>query len=101
MPSSADPYYVMKIGRLPLVPYHRPGDPALGAAVRGLAGKHCAVMLANHGPVVSGATLAAAVYAAEELEETARLFCCCAGCPPGRWTARRSRSSKPAFKLDI
>ena len=68
------PYFVMKIGRLPLVPYHRPGDPKLGDVIRGLAGKHSSVLLANHGPVVSGKTLDAAVYAVEELEETARLF---------------------------
>jgi len=67
-------YYVMKIGRLPLVPYHRPGDPALAPAISGLAGKHSAVLLANHGPVVSGTSLEAAVYAIEELEETAKLF---------------------------
>lgn len=67
-------YYVMRVGRLPLVPYHIPGDPALGDAVRGLAGRHSAVLLANHGPVVAGKTLEAAVYATEELEETARLF---------------------------
>lgn len=68
------PYFVMKIGRLPLVPYHRPGDPKLGDAIRGLVGKHAAVLLANHGPVVSAKTLEAAVYAVEELEETAKLF---------------------------
>lgn len=68
------PYFVMKIGQLPLVPYHRPGDPQLGDAIRGLAGKHSAVLLANHGPVVSGTTLESAVYAIEELEETAKLF---------------------------
>jgi ribulose-5-phosphate 4-epimerase/fuculose-1-phosphate aldolase len=67
-------YFVMKIGRLPLVAYHRPGDPRLGDAIRGLAGRHCAVLLANHGPVVSGTSLEAAVYAIEELEETAKLF---------------------------
>jgi len=67
-------YHVMKIGRLPLVPYHRPGDPRLADAVRGLACRHCAVLLANHGPVVSGSSLEAAVYAIEELEETAKLF---------------------------
>lgn len=67
-------YYVMKVGRLPLVPYHRPGDPALGAAIRALAPGHAAVLLANHGPVVSGVSLDAAMYAAEELEETAKLF---------------------------
>jgi ribulose-5-phosphate 4-epimerase/fuculose-1-phosphate aldolase len=62
------------VGRLPLVPYHRPGDPALGEAIRDLAPAHSAVLLANHGPVVSGVSLDAAMYAAEELEETARLF---------------------------
>lgn len=67
-------YFVMKIGKLPLIPYYRPGDPALGDAIRGLARKHCAVLLANHGPVVSGTSLDAAVYATEELEETAKLF---------------------------
>ena len=67
-------YYVMRVGKLPLVPYHVPGDPALGDAVRGLAGRHSAVLLANHGPVVAGKTLEAAVYATEELEETAKLF---------------------------
>jgi ribulose-5-phosphate 4-epimerase/fuculose-1-phosphate aldolase len=67
-------YYVMKIGKLPLVPYYRPGDKALGDAIRGLAGKHSAVLLANHGPVVAGKSLEAAVYATEELEETAKLY---------------------------
>jgi ribulose-5-phosphate 4-epimerase/fuculose-1-phosphate aldolase len=67
-------YYVMKIGRLPLVPYHRPGDPTLGDAIRGLAKKNSSVLLANHGPVVSGPSLEAAVYAVEELEETAKLY---------------------------
>lgn len=66
-------YYVMKIGKLPLVPYYRPGDKALGDAIRGLAGQHSAVLLANHGPVVAGKSLEAAVYATEELEETAKL----------------------------
>ena len=67
-------YFVMKIGRLPLVPYHRPGDPGLGAAIGALAARNCAVLLANHGPVVSAPSLEAAVYAVEELEETAKLF---------------------------
>jgi ribulose-5-phosphate 4-epimerase/fuculose-1-phosphate aldolase len=67
-------YYVMRVGRLPLVPYFRPGDPAVADVIRGLAGDHVAVLLANHGPVVSGESLEAAVYATEELEETARLF---------------------------
>jgi 3-dehydro-4-phosphotetronate decarboxylase len=67
-------YYAMRVGRLPLVPYFRPGDLALAEAVRGFAGKHHAVLLANHGPVVAGSDLDAAVNAIEELEETAKLY---------------------------
>ena len=67
-------YYVMRIGALPLVPYYPPGDDSLAEAVGKLAGRHHAVLLANHGPVVAGATLSAAMDAVEELEETARLF---------------------------
>jgi ribulose-5-phosphate 4-epimerase/fuculose-1-phosphate aldolase len=66
-------YYVMRVGRLPLVPYYRPGDAALGPAVEALADKHHAVLLANHGPVVAGTSLDTAVNAIEELEETAKL----------------------------
>jgi ribulose-5-phosphate 4-epimerase/fuculose-1-phosphate aldolase len=67
-------YYVMRVGALPLVPYFPPGDLDLAAAVGKLAGKHHAVLLANHGPVVAGSSLSAAQDAIEELEETARLF---------------------------
>ena len=67
-------YYVMRIGTLPLVAYFPPGDEALAEAVGRLAGKHHAVLLANHGPVVAGSSLSAAQDAIEELEETARLF---------------------------
>jgi ribulose-5-phosphate 4-epimerase/fuculose-1-phosphate aldolase len=67
-------YYVMRVGSLPLVPYYPPGDLDLAEAVRKVAGKHHAVLLANHGPVVAGESLEAAVNAIEELEETAKLF---------------------------
>ena len=67
------PYAIMKLGRVKLLPFFLPGDPAMGEAVRGLAGKRSAVMLANHGPVVAGKDVGAAVSAIEELEETARL----------------------------
>jgi len=67
-------YYAMKIGTLPLIPYFQPGDLDLARAVREMAGKYHAVLLANHGPVVAGKSLHDAVYAIEELEETARLF---------------------------
>jgi ribulose-5-phosphate 4-epimerase/fuculose-1-phosphate aldolase len=66
-------YYVMRIGRLPLVPFFRPGDAKLADAVRGFAGRHHALLLANHGPVVAGSSQSAAVDATEELEETAKL----------------------------
>jgi ribulose-5-phosphate 4-epimerase/fuculose-1-phosphate aldolase len=67
-------YAMMQIGKLALAPYYAPGDMALADAVRKLAGKHHAVLLANHGPVVAGTSLTAAVYAIEELEQTARLM---------------------------
>ena len=68
------PYFVMRIGRhLPMVPYYRPGDPAMEPAIHQAAKNARALLLANHGPVVSGASLTDAVYAAEELEEAAKL----------------------------
>jgi ribulose-5-phosphate 4-epimerase/fuculose-1-phosphate aldolase len=82
-------YYVMRVGACPLVPYYRPGDSALGAAVRGLAGRHSAVLLANHGPVVAGRSLDAALAAIEELEETAKLHLLLAGRKPRLLTPER------------
>ncbi|WP_420336198.1 3-oxo-tetronate 4-phosphate decarboxylase [Roseibium sp.] len=66
-------YGIMLLGKVRLLPFFVPGDPAMGEAVRGLAGKHAAVLLANHGPVVAGKTLEAAVNAMEELEASAKL----------------------------
>ena len=67
------PYSIMKLGKVKLLPFFLPGDPAMGDAVRGLAGKRSAVMLANHGPVVAGKDVESACNAIEELEDTARL----------------------------
>jgi len=67
-------YHVMRVGRLPLLPYFRPGDRRLAEAVRDLARTHPALLLANHGPIVSAKTLGEAVSIYEELEETAKLF---------------------------
>jgi len=67
-------YYVMKIGNLVLLPYFAPGDMTLANAVKEVAGKHHAILLANHGPIVAGKDLESAVYATEELEETAKLY---------------------------
>ena len=94
-------YFVMKIGRLPLVPYYRPGDPALADAIRGRARRHCAVLLANHGPVVSGTSLEAAVYATEELEETAKLFLLLRNTPVRALDAAQIDELRRVFKLDF
>jgi ribulose-5-phosphate 4-epimerase/fuculose-1-phosphate aldolase len=67
------PYVIMRVGPVPLLPYVPPGDPAMGAMIRALEGRYAGALLANHGPVVAGKDLASAVYAAEELEETAKL----------------------------
>lgn len=93
-------YYVMRVGKLPLVPYHVPGDPTLGDAVRGLAGQHSAVLLANHGPVVAGKSLEAAVYATEELEETAKLFLLLHGKNPRGLTPEQVAELERRFPRD-
>ncbi|KIT16725.1 aldolase [Jannaschia aquimarina] len=75
------PYSVMQLGKVRLLPYFLPGDPAMGDAVRGLAGRRSAVMLANHGPVVAGKNAQSAANAIEELEATARLALLTRGMP--------------------
>jgi ribulose-5-phosphate 4-epimerase/fuculose-1-phosphate aldolase len=89
-------YYVMRVGRLPLVGYYPPGDLALADAVQRLAGKHHAVLLANHGPVVAGSTLDAAANAIEELEETAKLFLLLRGSKVRILTDEQVAALKPA-----
>jgi ribulose-5-phosphate 4-epimerase/fuculose-1-phosphate aldolase len=74
-------YAIMQVGKLALAPYYPPGDESLAEAVRKLAGKHHAILLANHGPVVAGSTLDAAVNAIEELEQTAKLVLLLRGQP--------------------
>jgi ribulose-5-phosphate 4-epimerase/fuculose-1-phosphate aldolase len=90
-------YYVMRVGTLPLVPYYRPGNKALAEAVRGFADKHHAVLLANHGPVVAGSSLSAAVYAIEELEETAKLYLMLQGCKTRFLTAEQVAELERAY----
>jgi ribulose-5-phosphate 4-epimerase/fuculose-1-phosphate aldolase len=87
------PYYVMRCGCTALVPYYRPGDPAVGDAIRGLGGRYSCVLLANHGSVLAGETLEAAVFAAEELEETAKLYLLLRGTAP--------RALNPAQVIDL
>jgi 3-dehydro-4-phosphotetronate decarboxylase len=84
------PYFVMRVGRsMPIVEYFRPGDPAMEPAIHGAAVEARAVLLANHGPVVSGRTLTDAVYAAEELEEAAKLYLLLRGAEPRLLTHRQ------------
>lgn len=90
-------YYAMRIGRLPLAPYFAPGDPALATAVATLATRHHAILLANHGPVVSGATLAAAADAIEELEATARIWLLVRGLPVRPLTAEQVSDLEQRF----
>jgi ribulose-5-phosphate 4-epimerase/fuculose-1-phosphate aldolase len=68
------PYFVMRIGKLPLVPYYPPGDPRLAKAVGVMAVENRAVLMAQHGAVVAGKDIDSAVYASEELEESAKLY---------------------------
>lgn len=93
-------YYLMRVGRTALVPYHRPGDPAVGDAIRGLAGRYASVLLANHGPVVAATSLEAAVFAMEELEETAKLHLLLKGLNPRLLSPAQVRDLVAAFELD-
>jgi ribulose-5-phosphate 4-epimerase/fuculose-1-phosphate aldolase len=93
------PYYLMKCGLTALLPYFRPGDPAVADAIKGLAGKYSSVLLANHGPVVAGDTLEAAVHAIEELEETARLYLLLRGLNPRYLTPEQVADLTKAFGL--
>ncbi|MGG7447334.1 aldolase [Kosakonia oryzendophytica] len=68
------PYYVMRVGKLPVIPYIRPGSPKIADEVERLAGEHNAMLLANHGPIISGKDIREACFNAEELEETAKLY---------------------------
>ncbi|SEA79947.1 3-oxo-tetronate 4-phosphate decarboxylase [Rubrimonas cliftonensis] len=93
-------YAVMKLGRVKLLPYFMPGDPAMGDAVRGLAGKRSAVLLANHGPVVAGRDVEAAVFAIEELEETAKLALLTRGLSPRLLTPEQIAALGARFPAD-
>ena len=94
---SLTPYVVMRVGTVRLFPYVRPGDPAMGDMIRGLNGSCAAVLLANHGPVVSGKDLLSTVYAAEELEETAKLQFLLRGQQPRLLTQEQIAELRRAF----
>lgn len=94
------PYAIMQLGRVKLLPFFVPGDPAMGDAVRGLAGKRSAVLLANHGPVVAGRDVVAACNAIEELEATAKLALLLRGTSPRMLTAAQQRAVITRFDVE-
>ncbi|MFV0367320.1 MAG: aldolase [Hyphomicrobiaceae bacterium] len=94
------PYGIMQLGKVKLLPFFLPGDPAMGQALRGLAGKRSAVMLANHGPVVAGKTVEAACNAIEELEATARLALLVRGMNANMLSAEQVSSVVTKFDVD-
>jgi len=94
------PYAIMKLGKVKLLPFFLPGDPAMGEAVRGLAGKRSAVMLANHGPVVAGKDVEAACNAVEEMEETAKLALLLRGLPARGLTDAQVNNLVTTFNVE-
>lgn len=93
-------YSIMRLGKVKLLPFFRPGDAAMGEAIRGLAGKRSAVLLANHGPVVAAKDLEAAAFAMEELEETARLALLTRGMKPNMLTEAQIREVVEHFNVE-
>jgi ribulose-5-phosphate 4-epimerase/fuculose-1-phosphate aldolase len=94
------PYGIMKLGKVKLLPFYLPGDPAMGEAVRGLAGKRTAVMLANHGPVVAAKDVEAACNAVEELEDTSRLAMLTRGLQPRTLTQEQVQKVIRQFDVE-
>lgn len=94
------PYTIMRVGKVKLLPFFVPGDPAMGDAVRGLAGKRSAVLLANHGPVVAGKDIWSATFAMEELEETAKLSILTRGMNAARLSDDHIRQIVRKFEVD-
>lgn len=90
------PYYVMRVGSLPLVPYGRPGDQALADAVRVAARDSAALLLANHGPIVAATSLEEAVSAAEEIEEAAKIVFLLQGLPTRALTPHDVAALRPS-----
>ena len=94
------PYSIMLLGKVKLLPFFVPGDPDMGEAIKGLAGKRSAVLLANHGPVVSGKDLESSVNAIEELEATAKLALILKGAKPIELNKNQIRSVVNKFNID-
>jgi len=93
------PYMVMRVGRVPVIDYFRPGSPAIAPLIAAKAVDHSAVLLANHGPVVAAQSLEAAVYTIEELEETAKLLIVTRGMNVRHLDAGQIAELEQTFKL--
>ncbi len=93
------PYVVMRVGRVPVVPYTKPGSPDVAPLIRAKAAEHNAVLLANHGPVVAASSLEAAVFAIEELEETAKLALITRNLPVRQLSPANMADLRASFKL--
>jgi ribulose-5-phosphate 4-epimerase/fuculose-1-phosphate aldolase len=93
------PYVVMRVGRVAVIPYVKPGDPAIVPLIRAKAPDHPALLLANHGPVVAGLSLEGAVHALEELEETAKLTILSQGLRVNTLTTDEVADLERSFKL--
>ena len=93
------PYVVMRVGRVPVVPYTRPGSADVAPLIRARAPDHPAILLGNHGPVVAGTTLESAVFAMEELEETARLVLMTRGMAVRHLATQEIADLEATFKL--
>ncbi|MGU9981036.1 aldolase [Phreatobacter sp. HK31-P] len=93
------PYVVMRVGKVPVVPYTRPGSADVAPLIRAKAPDHPAILLANHGPVVAGASLESAVFAMEELEETARLVLLTRGMAVRHLAPQEIADLEATFKL--
>ncbi|CAN5173836.1 aldolase [soil metagenome] len=93
------PYVVMRVGKVPVLPYTRPGAPEIAPLIAAKAAEHTAVLLGNHGPVVAGVSLSAAVSAIEELEEAARLALLLRGLPVRMLDAKAVAALRAAFPI--
>lgn len=94
------PYFVMKVGHVPMIPYRRPGDPEVIDLVLAHAPKVRAVLLERLGPVVWSDSVSSACFALEELEETARLWLTLRAHPPAALDAGRIEEIKRTFGVD-
>jgi 3-dehydro-4-phosphotetronate decarboxylase len=97
--ASITPYAVMRVGRVPVIPYVKPGDPAIVPLISAKAPDHPAMLLANHGPVVAGLSLEGAVFALEELEETAKLVVLSQGLRVNMLTTTQVADLDRSFRL--